>query len=41
MDFVRALGCKVTVVLQGSVLAEGHLDYVSAMSDVIGVSLWR
>lgn len=41
MDFVRALGCKVTVLHQGSVLAEGSLDHVSAMPEVIEVYLGR
>ena len=41
MDFVRALDCKVTVLHQGSVLAEGRLDYVSAMPEVIEVYLGR
>ena len=41
MDFVRALGCKVTVLHQGRVLAEGPLDAVSANPDVIEVYLGR
>ncbi|MDE3079091.1 MAG: urea ABC transporter ATP-binding protein UrtD [Paracoccaceae bacterium] len=41
MDFVRALDCKVTVLHQGSVLAEGRLDAVSAMPEVIEVYLGR
>lgn len=41
MDFVRALGCKVTVLHQGAVLAEGTLAAVSALPDVIEVYLGR
>ena len=41
MDFVRRLGCKVTVLHQGSVLAEGSLDHVSADPRVIEVYLGR
>lgn len=41
MDFVRALDCKVTVLHQGSVLAEGRLEVVSAMPEVIEVYLGR
>jgi urea transport system ATP-binding protein len=41
MDFVRALECRVTVLHQGSVLAEGSLDHVSAREDVIEVYLGR
>ncbi|MBL4805837.1 MAG: urea ABC transporter ATP-binding protein UrtD [Rhodobacteraceae bacterium] len=41
MEFVRALNCKVTVLHQGSVLAEGTLDHVSAMPEVIEVYLGR
>ncbi|MCA2010140.1 urea ABC transporter ATP-binding protein UrtD [Cereibacter sphaeroides] len=41
MDFVRALDCRVTVLHQGSVLAEGSLDHVSAREDVIEVYLGR
>ena len=41
MDFVRALDCKVTVLHQGSVLAEGSLETVSAMPEVIEVYLGR
>ncbi|PPB80809.1 urea transport system ATP-binding protein [Albidovulum inexpectatum] len=41
MDFVRALGCKVTVLHQGRVLAEGPLDFVSANPEVIEVYLGR
>ena len=41
MEFVKALGCKVTVLHQGTVLAEGSLDHVSAMPEVIEVYLGR
>ena len=41
MEFVRALGCKVTVLHQGSVLAEGTLAHVSSMPEVIDVYLGR
>jgi urea transport system ATP-binding protein len=41
MDFVRALGVKVTVLHEGSVLAEGPLDQVSAHERVIEVYLGR
>jgi urea transport system ATP-binding protein len=41
MDFVRALGVKVTVLHEGSVLAEGPLDAISANERVIEVYLGR
>ncbi|MTH99861.1 urea ABC transporter ATP-binding protein UrtD [Roseibium sp. RKSG952] len=41
MSFVRALGVKVTVLHEGSVLAEGSLDHVSADPRVIEVYLGR
>ena len=41
MDFVRRLNCKVTVLHQGSVLAEGSLDHVTRNPDVIDVYLGR
>jgi len=41
MDFVRRLGCKVTVLHEGSVLAEGSLDHVMADQRVIDVYLGR
>lgn len=41
MDFVRALGVSVTVMHEGSVLAEGALDEVSADRRVIEVYLGR
>ncbi|MGI1679371.1 MAG: urea ABC transporter ATP-binding protein UrtD [Cellvibrionaceae bacterium] len=41
MDFVRALDCKVTVLHEGSVLAEGDLETVSANPRVVEVYLGR
>jgi urea transport system ATP-binding protein len=41
MEFVRELGVKVTVLHEGSVLAEGPLDAVSADERVIEVYLGR
>jgi len=41
MEFVRRLGCKVTVLHEGSVLAEGSLDHVTRNKDVIDVYLGR
>ncbi len=41
MEFVRRLNCPVTVLHEGSVLAEGSLDHVTANPDVIDVYLGR
>ncbi len=41
MEFVRRLNCKVTVLHEGSVLAEGSLDHVTSNKDVIDVYLGR
>jgi urea transport system ATP-binding protein len=41
MAFVRALGCKVTCLHEGSVLAEGTIDAVSTNERVIEVYLGR
>lgn len=41
MEFVRRLNCKVTVLNEGSVLAEGTLDHVTKNQDVIDVYLGR
>ena len=41
MDFVQRLDCKVTVLHEGSVLAEGSLEHVTANQDVIDVYLGR
>ena len=41
MDFVRALGVKVTCLHEGSVLSEGTLDHVSGDPKVVEVYLGR
>ncbi len=41
MAFVRALGARVTVLHEGSVLAEGSIDHVQADPRVIEVYLGR
>ncbi|MEM1374599.1 MAG: urea ABC transporter ATP-binding protein UrtD [Pseudomonadota bacterium] len=41
MDFVRRLNCRVTVLHEGSVLAEGSLDHVTSDERVIEVYLGR
>ena len=41
MEFVRRLGCKVTVLHEGSVLAEGSIDSVTQNDKVIEVYLGR
>jgi urea transport system ATP-binding protein len=41
MEFVRALGCRVTVLHEGSVLAEGSLEAVQSNPRVIEVYLGR
>ncbi|MBJ3776041.1 urea ABC transporter ATP-binding protein UrtD [Acuticoccus mangrovi] len=41
MEFVRALDCRVTVLHEGSVLAEGTLDHVTQDQRVIDVYLGR
>ena len=41
MEFVRRLDCKVTVLHEGRVLAEGSLDHVTSNQDVIDVYLGR
>ncbi len=41
MEFVRRLDCKVTVLHEGSVLAEGSLDHVTSDQTVIDVYLGR
>jgi len=41
MEFVRRLNCKVTVLHQGSVLAEGSLEHVMKNQDVVDVYLGR
>lgn len=41
MEFVRRLNCKVTVLNEGSVLAEGSIDHVTQDPQVIDVYLGR
>lgn len=41
MEFVRRLNCRVTVLHEGRVLAEGSLDHVTANQQVIDVYLGR
>lgn len=41
MEFIRNLDCKVTVLHEGSVLAEGSLDHVTKDQSVIDVYLGR
>ncbi|MEM8775586.1 MAG: urea ABC transporter ATP-binding protein UrtD [Pseudomonadota bacterium] len=41
MEFVRRLGCKVTVLHEGAVLAEGSIDHVTNNEKVIEVYLGR
>ncbi len=41
MEFVRRLNCRVTVLHEGSVLAEGNLDHVTSNPRVIEVYLGR
>jgi urea transport system ATP-binding protein len=41
MEFVRRLGCKVSVLHEGAVLAEGSIDHVTGNEKVIEVYLGR
>jgi urea transport system ATP-binding protein len=41
MEFVRRLNCRVTVLHEGAVLAEGSLDHVTRNPEVISVYLGR
>lgn len=41
MEFIRALDCRVTVMHEGSVLAEGSMDFVTGNQKVIDVYLGR
>ena len=41
MEFVRRLNCRVTVLHEGAVLAEGSLDHVTSNQEVIDVYLGR
>ena len=41
MEFIRRLDCRVTVLHEGSVLAEGTIDHVTQNQEVIDVYLGR
>ena len=41
MEFIRALNCRVTVLHEGAVLAEGSMDFVTGNQQVIEVYLGR
>ena len=41
MEFIRELDCRVTVLHEGAVLAEGSMDFVTADKQVIDVYLGR
>ena len=41
MEFIRQLDCRVTVLHEGAVLAEGTIDFVTKNQDVIDVYLGR
>ena len=41
LEFVRALGCKVTVLCEGAMLSEGSIDHVQNDPRVIEVYLGR
>jgi len=41
MEFVRRLDCRVTVLHEGAVLAEGSIDHVTQNAEVIDVYLGR
>ena len=41
MEFIRRLDCRVTVLHEGAVLAEGSLDFVTKNQEVIEVYLGR
>ena len=41
MEFIRALNCRVTVLHEGTVLAEGSMDFVIGNQQVIDVYLGR
>ena len=41
MEFIRQLDCRVTVLHEGSVLAEGSLDHVTRNPEVVEVYLGR
>ena len=41
MEFIRQLECRITVLHEGAVLAEGHIDFVMQNQEVIDVYLGR
>ena len=41
MEFIRRLNCKVTVLHEGAVVAEGSMDHVTKNPAVIDVYLGR
>ena len=41
MEFIRQLDCRITVLHEGAVLAEGQIDFVTQNQDVIDVYLGR
>ena len=41
MEFIKSLDCRVTVLHDGTVLAEGSLEHVSKNNKVIDVYLGR
>ena len=41
MEFIRRLDCRITVLHEGGVLAEGQIDFVTKNQDVIDVYLGR
>ncbi len=41
MDFIRQLDCRITVLHEGAVLAEGKIEFVMQNQDVIDVYLGR
>ena len=41
MEFIRQLECRVTVLHEGAVLAEGQIDFVTQSQEVIEVYLGR
>ena len=41
MEFIRALNCRITVLHEGAVLAEGQIEFVMQNQDVIDVYLGR
>lgn len=41
MEFIRQLDCRITVLHEGAVLAEGQIEFVTQNQDVIDVYLGR